>query len=301
MKKIIIVLVLLFGLSGFSQSASKVNNAQNVNVVNHDPDVLLSCDPIYSGLFKVNIKDSIHWQPFNIDGLDTFVNSNEMDPLFNAKFTTKTTSDLSEGSNLYYTNARFDTRFSSKSTSDLTEGSNLYYTDTRARNSISLTTTGQNGVATYSTGVFNIPNYSAPSGTIVFFAGTSAPTGYLLCDGSAVSRTTYGALFAVIDSTYGSGDGSTTFNLPDLRQRFPLGKSASGTGSTLGGTGGTIDHLHTVDPPSTATGAPSATVAATILAGGAASTTHTHTVDISVFNSGTANPPYLSLNAIIKY
>ncbi len=141
----------------------------------------------------------------------------------------------------------------------------------------------------------------APAGTITYYAGSSVPTGYLLCDGSAVSRTTYSDLFTAIGVVFGSGDGSTTFNLPDLRQRFPLGKAIAGTGSTLGGTGGTIDHLHTVDPPSTATGAPSANVAATILAGGAASTTHTHTVDISVFNSGAANPPFLVLNAIIKY
>jgi microcystin-dependent protein len=147
------------------------------------------------------------------------------------------------------------------------------------------------------TGVPTLP----PSGTVTFYGGSSAPTGYLICDGSAVSRTTYSILFGIIGSTFGAGDGSTTFNIPDLRQRFPLGKAASGTGSTLGGTGGTIDHLHTVDPPSTATGAPSANVAATNLTGSAASPTHTHNVDIAVFNSGTANPPFIALNAIIKF
>ena len=76
---------------------------------------------------------------------------------------------------------------------------------------------------------------------IVAYGGSSAPTGWLLCDGSAVSRTTYANLFAVVGTTYGVGDGATTFNLPDLRQRFPLGKAASGTGSTLGGSGGSID------------------------------------------------------------
>lgn len=147
----------------------------------------------------------------------------------------------------------------------------------------------------------SVTNELEAVGIVEFYTGTTAPTGYLMCDGAAVSRTTYSTLFAVCSTTYGSGDGSTTFNLPDLRQRFPLTKAASGTGSTLGATGGQIDHVHTVDPPSTTTGAPSATVQATILAGGAASTTHTHTVDISVFNSGTANPPYIVLNAIIKY
>ena len=63
------------------------------------------------------------------------------------------------------------------------------------------------------------------------FAGASAPTGWLLCDGSAVSRTTYSALFAVTSTTYGVGDGSTTFNLPDLLGRTPMG-AGSGTGLT---------------------------------------------------------------------
>ena len=57
-------------------------------------------------------------------------------------------------------------------------------------------------------------------------------SGYLLCDGTAVSRTTYAALFAVAGTGYGVGDGSSTFNLPDLRDRIPLGKGTNN--STLG-------------------------------------------------------------------
>lgn len=93
---------------------------------------------------------------------------------------------------------------------------------------------------------------AAPTGGLMMFVGSSAPTGWLLCDGSAVSRTTYADLFAVIGTTYGAGDGSTTFNVPDLRQRFPLGKAASGTGDALGDTGGEIDatmdldHVHDI-------------------------------------------------------
>lgn len=64
---------------------------------------------------------------------------------------------------------------------------------------------------------------SAPSGAVSAFAGTTAPTGWLLCDGSAVSRTTYSVLFAAIGTSCGSGDGSTTFNLPDYRGRFLRG------------------------------------------------------------------------------
>ena len=67
------------------------------------------------------------------------------------------------------------------------------------------------------------------------FAGTVAPQGYLLCDGSAVDRTTYATLYAVIGDTFGAGDGSSTFNLPDLSGRVPLGVSST---HLLGSTGG---------------------------------------------------------------
>jgi microcystin-dependent protein len=90
----------------------------------------------------------------------------------------------------------------------------------------------------------------SPPGAIVGYGGAAAPTGWLLCNGAAVSRTTHAALFTAIGTTYGVGDGSTTFNVPDLRQRFPLGKAASGTGATLGGTGGLIDHIHALDTTS---------------------------------------------------
>ena len=80
----------------------------------------------------------------------------------------------------------------------------------------------------------------AMAGIIQMFAGATAPDGWLICDGSAVSRTTYATLFAAIGTTWGAGNGSTTFNLPDLRGRAPIG---AGTGSsltarTLGGKGG---------------------------------------------------------------
>lgn len=142
-----------------------------------------------------------------------------------------------------------------------------------------------------------------------------------MCDGAAVSRTTEAALFAVIGTAYGAGDGSTTFNVPDLRQRFPLGKAAAGTGSTLGGTGGAIDHVHSVDPPTTATfntslgvitvSGPNDTIGVTIGLTQVASDSHIHTVsvsddphnhnvDIAPFNSASANPPFVVFNAIIK-
>lgn len=80
-----------------------------------------------------------------------------------------------------------------------------------------------------------------PVGGTIDFAGAVAPAGWLLCDGSAVSRTTYARLFAAIGVVWGPGDGSSTFNLPDLRRRFKIG---SGSGLTLGQTGGAWDHVH---------------------------------------------------------
>ena len=75
-----------------------------------------------------------------------------------------------------------------------------------------------------------------PTGSVFPYIASTAPTGYLLADGSAVSRTTYATLFAVIGTSYGAGNGSTTFNVPDMRGRFPLG-SGTGTGLNASGTG----------------------------------------------------------------
>lgn len=75
-----------------------------------------------------------------------------------------------------------------------------------------------------------------PTGSITAFGGSSAPGGWLTCDGSAVSRTTYASLFSVISTTYGTGDGSTTFNLPDLRSRTPIGTGAGAFSTTFANT-----------------------------------------------------------------
>ncbi|MCC6798319.1 MAG: tail fiber protein [Candidatus Hydrogenedentes bacterium] len=86
---------------------------------------------------------------------------------------------------------------------------------------------------------------SIPVGTVIDFAGAAAPSGYLACDGSAVSRTTYSDLFEAIGTTYGAGDGSTTFNLPDFRRRVAMGSggtAVSGPANTVGATGGAETH-----------------------------------------------------------
>jgi microcystin-dependent protein len=82
-----------------------------------------------------------------------------------------------------------------------------------------------------SAGAWLLLNPSAASkiGTIEIWSTDTAPTNYLFCNGAAVSRTTYASLFALLSTTYGSGDSSTTFNLPDLRGRAPFGSDDMGT------------------------------------------------------------------------
>ena len=82
------------------------------------------------------------------------------------------------------------------------------------------------------------------TGSIVMFAGNSAPNGWLICDGSAVSRSSYSKLFGIIGTTYGAGDGSTTFNLPDLKGRLLVGTSPD---ITLNSAGGEEVHSLSVD------------------------------------------------------
>mgnify|MGYP003110937708 FL=1 len=96
------------------------------------------------------------------------------------------------------------------------------------------------------------------TGGIISFANTSIPSGFLLCDGSAVSRSTYSDLFSAISTTYGTGDGASTFNLPDLRGRVLAGKDDMGgsaanrltssgavNGTGLGNSGGGESHTLT--------------------------------------------------------
>lgn len=79
-----------------------------------------------------------------------------------------------------------------------------------------------------------IYNNLIPTGIVQSFAGITIPDGWLLCDGSAVSRTDYADLYAVIGDTYGAGDGTTTFNLPNLVDKFVQGSATAGTVKSAG-------------------------------------------------------------------
>jgi microcystin-dependent protein len=74
-----------------------------------------------------------------------------------------------------------------------------------------------------------------PTATIVPWSSASVPSGFLECDGSAVSRTTYATLFGIVGTTYGVGDGATTFNVPDLADNVPVGKSNNKALASTGG------------------------------------------------------------------
>jgi microcystin-dependent protein len=157
----------------------------------------------------------------------------------------------------------------------------------------------------------------SPTGGLLMWPTGTAPSGWLLCAGAAVSRTTYSALFAVIGTTFGVGDGSTTFNLPDYRDRMPIG---AGTTYSANSTGGSKDavvvsHTHTATVTDsghshTYTSVGVAGVGGNIQSGGGNPTspsTSTATTGISVSNASTgvsgtnANlPPYLGIYFIIK-
>lgn len=160
----------------------------------------------------------------------------------------------------------------------------------------------------------------APAGCVMAFAGSTTPDGWLLCDGSAVSRTDYAALFAVIGTTYGSGDGSTTFNLPDLADKFIQGNATSGTVKTAG-----LPNITGNITPQIPTGANSYVSAPTSVSGAFANgssgtrnywtssgttsksdwgwaTTFEASRSSSIYgNSTTVQPPALTMRYIIKY
>lgn len=104
--------------------------------------------------------------------------------------------------------------------------------------------------------VSSLTNLLVPTGAVQAFAMNSNPSGWLKCDGSAVSRSAYSALFTAIGVTYGAGDGSTTFNLPDLRGYFvrgyDAGRGIDGDSNRVFGSAQGDDflsHDHVIDRP----------------------------------------------------
>lgn len=154
-----------------------------------------------------------------------------------------------------------------------------------------------------------------PTGSVLAFAGSTSPVGWLLCDGSAVSRTDYAALFAVIGTTYGSGNGSTTFNLPNLTDKFIQGNSTSGSVKSAGlpNITGSFDLLVANNAhirPDKASGAfsKSGTYGYISSGGVSGSPSDLSQIDFSASssnsiygNSTTVQPPAVTMRYIIKY
>lgn len=146
-----------------------------------------------------------------------------------------------------------------------------------------------------------------PTGTILSFAGSTVPTGFLFCDGTAVSRTDYADLFTVIGTTYGEGDGETTFNLPNLIDKFIEGGSVVGEEKEAGLPNITGSCYPRIVQANKNTGA-FYNVGTDTTLGGIASTKN---VGYTYFdasrsnpiygNSATVQPPALTMKMIIKY
>lgn len=162
----------------------------------------------------------------------------------------------------------------------------------------------------------------APTGSLTMWAGAvaSPPTGWLACNGANVSRSTYSALFAVVGTAWGAGDGSTTFTLPNLLNRFPVGAGGTYALAATGGSANSIvvSHTHTAtvtDPGHTHNalvlpgavggtgGTPVRTDGNTFVSGLISTNTTGITVSNSTEGSSGTNanlPPYVAVGYIIK-
>ena len=183
------------------------------------------------------------------------------------------------------------------------------------------------GAAISSSKISGLTGTAPPTGAMMLYGGTVAPTGWLLCDGSAISRTTQAGIFSVIGTAYGAGDGSTTFNLPDFRGRVPVAVGTHADVGSLGANDGaavadrrpkhahshtlgtgtdTPDHTHAFDGGDyVGAGQPARLYTAVGTGSGAnstgASARHTHAITGGIGQAGmTDSVAYLAINMIMK-
>jgi microcystin-dependent protein len=153
-----------------------------------------------------------------------------------------------------------------------------------------------------------------PTATIVPWSDSSVPSGFLECNGSAVSRATYSALFAIIGETYGSGDGSTTFNVPDLQDNVAVGKSGTkplastggaNTVTSTGNVGGSHSHPGGGNPRVSPTSNPASTASNFFnpanTGNSGSGSGHSHNMSANFTGDATSVvQPYLAIIYIIK-
>lgn len=162
--------------------------------------------------------------------------------------------------------------------------------------------------------VFFAQQNTTPSGVIIQFAGTTAPTGYLTCDGSAVNRTTYPNLFAAIGTTWGAGNGTTTFNIPDLRGYFLRGSGTSArdpdspravgsaqTEAFASHTHTDSGHSHNYDKPNTSSQASGGSGSNYFNGGFASTATSTGTANIQATGGAETRPDNVAVLYCIKF
>lgn len=149
-----------------------------------------------------------------------------------------------------------------------------------------------------------------PSGAILMFGGAAAPDGYLLCDGTSYVRTDYPALFTAIGTAYGSAD-ATHFNVPDYREKMPVGLGTHADVNALGDSGGTWAATHTHSTPASTTATRNDALLSTPATKDGSGTevvtpwdpgykTHTHDVAAGTSGATAAKPPWLTCQFIVK-
>lgn len=164
----------------------------------------------------------------------------------------------------------------------------------------------------------SVARFLMPVGVILPYGGATAPTGFLLADGSAKSRTTYAALFALFGTAFGVGDGSTTFNLPNMQVNMPIGVGTRASHTLArGDAGGFFNHQHAVPNPIGGRSGGSLFIFQEDFSSSDPFTTapaDAYKIDTSVVGldgtgaianihkmiSGAADPPYVALNYIIR-
>ena len=141
------------------------------------------------------------------------------------------------------------------------------------------------------------------------FGGSTVPEGFLLCNGAAISRTTYAKLFAAIGTLYGAGDGATTFNLPDMRDRFAEGAGTYSVGTAVeAGLPNITGILYLVTGSNDCTGSfyftssTNSRISASVVANANNVIGFSASKSTSIYgNSTTVQPSSLVLNYVIKY